>query len=102
MDHSDTNESATEGLEDESPEEVYQERTPFQNATLSTRRVSTRKSAQIKVFYEHHLVPLTIDSGAEVSMIRTSFAKYIGAPVKRTTQRALQADEVTPSWKGMT
>ena len=28
-------------------------------------------------------------------MIRTSFGKYIGALIKRTTQRVLQADEFT-------
>ena len=68
---------------------------PLPKTRLSTCQVSTRKSAQIKVFYEHHPIHQTIDSGAEVSMIRTSFAKYIGAPIKSTTQRALQADGVT-------
>ncbi|KAK3085124.1 hypothetical protein FSP39_024755 [Pinctada imbricata] len=62
----------------------------------SSRRVSTIKSAQIKVFYQHHPVHLTIDSWAEVSMIKASFAEYIGAPISKTRQNALQADGVTP------
>ncbi|KAK3100661.1 hypothetical protein FSP39_023313 [Pinctada imbricata] len=62
----------------------------------SSRRVSTIQSAQIKVFYQHHPVHLTIDSGAEVSMIKASFAEYIGAPISKTRQNALQADGVTP------
>lgn len=67
-----------------------------QNVTLSTCHVSTIKSAQIKVLYEHHPVHLAIiDSGTEVSMIMTSFAKYIGASIKRMTHRALQVYGVT-------
>ena len=62
----------------------------------SSCRVSTIKSAQIKVFYQHHPVHLTIDSGAEVSMIKASFAEYIGLPISKTRQNALQADGVTP------
>ena len=62
----------------------------------SSRRVSTIKYAQIKVFYQHYPVHLTIDSGAEVSMIKTSFAEYIGLPIAKTRQNALQIVGVTP------
>lgn len=48
------------------------------------------------MFSEHHPVHLTIDSDVEVSMIRTYFANYISASIKRMAQRALQVDRVTP------
>lgn len=62
----------------------------------STRRVSTIRSIQIKAFYEHHPVYLTIDSGAEINMIRTTLAESIGAPIRQTIQHAFQADGLTP------
>ena len=96
MDHATVEDSATEESEGELVEEADLGRTLPQNGVTTTRRVSTLKSAQIKAFYKHHPVQLTIDSGAEVSMITTSFAKHIGAPIKRTSQRALQADGRTP------
>ena len=62
----------------------------------TVRRVSTRKSPQIKVFYDGNPLRITIDSGAEISMIKTSIATHIGAIIKKTTQSALQADGFTP------
>ena len=38
---------------------------------------------------------LTLDTGAETSMIKASVARAIGAPIVKTTQQALQADGVT-------
>lgn len=65
---------------------------------ISTRRVRAIKFAQIKAFYEYHLlvVYLTIDAGAEFNMIRTAFAESISTPIRQTTQHALQADGMTP------
>lgn len=62
----------------------------------TTRRVSTKQSPQMKVFHHHHTLNITLDTGAEISMIKTSVAEYIGANIKKTSQHALQADGVTP------
>ncbi len=62
----------------------------------TTHRVSTKQSPHLKVFYNHHAVHLTLDTGAETSMIKTSVAKQIGANIKKTKQTALQADGITP------
>ena len=62
----------------------------------TTHRVSTKQSPHLKVFYNHHAVHLTLDTGAETSMIKTSVAKQIGANIQKTKQTALQADGITP------
>ena len=59
-------------------------------------RVSTKCSPHLKVFYNHHALQLTLDTGAETSMIKASIAKQIGAPILKTKQTALQADGITP------
>ncbi len=63
---------------------------------LSGRRVSTKCSPHLKVFYNHHALQLTLDTGAETSMIKASIAKQIGATILKTKQTALQADGITP------
>lgn len=68
----------------------------YSSTIPSTRRVTTIKSAQIEALYEQHPVYLAIDSSAEINMIRTAFAESIGAPIRQTTQHALQADGMTP------
>ena len=60
------------------------------------RRISTKQSPQIKVFCKHFPLQLILDSGAEISMTKTSVGNYISAPIQKTNQKALQADGVTP------
>lgn len=62
----------------------------------ASRRVMTKQSPHFKAFYNHHPVELTLDTGAEISMIKTSVAQYIGAVIKKSNQTALQADGITP------
>lgn len=82
-----------EHISDSSDEEL-----PMHNlrTVSSIRHVMTNQSPHFKVFYKHYPVHITLDSGAEISMIKTSVAHYIGAPIKKTKQTALQADGVTP------
>ncbi|CAB3986542.1 Retrovirus-related Pol poly from transposon opus, partial [Paramuricea clavata] len=59
-------------------------------------RVSTKQSPHLKVFHNHHAVQLTLDTGAETSMIKSSIAQQIGATIQKTKETALQADGITP------
>ena len=58
----------------------------------SSRRVQVKQSPFFNVFYSHHPLKITIDSGAETNMIRESVAKQIGAHITKSSQLALQAD----------
>ena len=59
----------------------------------TSRRVCTKQSPYLKVFYEHQPVIVTLDSGAKISMIKaSSTASLIGASIKKSNQSALQAD----------
>lgn len=62
----------------------------------SSRRVVTKQSPTLRVFHKHHPLVLTLDTGAEISMIKASVAHMIGAKVNKSNQTALQADGVTP------
>ena len=62
----------------------------------TSRRVSTKQSPYLKVFHKHHPLHITLDSGAEISMIKHSVTSHIGASIKKSNQSALQADGVTP------
>ena len=62
----------------------------------SARLVNTKQSPSMKAYYNAFPVKLTLDSGAEVNMIKASVAQYIGAPITKSKQGALQADGVTP------
>ena len=62
----------------------------------ASRRVSTKKSPTMKAFFKHHPLTVTLDTGAELSMIKHSVAQGIGATIKPTTQNAIQADGSTP------
>ena len=66
------------------------------NARTVSRRVSTKQSPHFKAFYKYHPLRLTLDTGAETSMIKSSVARSIGAPTNQSSQHALQADAVTP------
>ncbi len=48
---------------------------------LSSRRVQVKQSPFLNVFYSHHPLKITIDSGAETNMIRESVAKQIKAHI---------------------
>ena len=63
---------------------------------LVSRRVSTKQSPHFKAFYKHYLIQLSLDTGAETSMIKSSLAHSIGAPIMKSSQQALQADGLTP------
>ena len=83
--------------------EYSSESSPVINLTSSTHRVQINKSPFIHMHYKHHTVKLTLDSGAETNMIKESVAKYINAPMKRSSQTAIQADGTSPlSIKGET
>lgn len=60
--------------------------------TTSARRVHVDESPYMDVFYLHHCVRLTLDSGATGNMISASATKRLGLDVKRSTQSAKQAD----------
>ena len=65
-------------------------------ARTVSRRVSTKQSPHFKAFYKHHPLRLTLDTGAETSMIKSSVARSIGATIVKSSQQALQADGMTP------
>ena len=89
------------GTEPEEPSSDYEvEATPddshsYRVKSSPTNRVSVKQSPHLKAFFDHHPLLLTLDTGAETSMIKTSVAKAIGASIQKTTQKALQADGVT-------
>ena len=63
---------------------------------VSTRLVSTKQSPHFKAFYKQYPVKITLDSGAEISMIKSSVAQHIGTVITKSNQSALQADGITP------
>ena len=60
------------------------------------RRVITRKSPYMNVFYNEVPTRLCLDSGAESNLMSKRFAIYIQVDIKPTRQGAVQADESTP------
>ena len=60
------------------------------------RRVLTRRSPYMNVFYNEIPVRLCLDSGAESNLMSHRFAIYIEVAVEPTRQGAVQADESTP------
>ena len=85
---SDEHQSETE------PEECYPSHDPRVKSVAL--RVSTKQSPHLKVFYNHHAINLTLDTGAETSMIKSSTANKIGAIIHKTKQTVLQADGINP------
>ena len=69
---------------------------PLSQAAPVTRRVNVSESPFLHAFYCHHPLHLTIDTGAETNMLRTSLARHMGALVTKISQTALQADGHTP------
>ncbi|CAG2247526.1 unnamed protein product [Mytilus edulis] len=95
----------TEVGDSESEDNVDNEQVSFLNDNVgpsklrvvsALRRVSTKQSPYFKAFYKHFPLELTLDTGAEVSMIKASSADYIGVTIKKSNHSALQADGVTP------
>lgn len=66
------------------------------NHNTVARRVNVTKSPYLHVFFNHHPLRLTIDTGAETNMMKASLATYIGAKISKSSQLALQADGFTP------
>ena len=69
---------------------------PVHSRSDSIRRVQTSKSPHLLAFCGHHPVRLTLDSGAEVNLIRSSLTRELGVAVQKTSQTALQADGHSP------
>ena len=81
-------------VDDQESTEV--EQSTYNPCVISSRRVSTKQSPYMKVFYKHHPLLVTLDTGAEINMIKHSVAQFIGATIHKSNQSALQADGVTP------
>ena len=80
---------------DEPDDSIFKPNTQKEPANL-TRRVGIRQSPYIHAFYNHHMLEIVLDTGAETNMIKAAVARYIGAKVKQSRQTALQADGRTP------
>ena len=61
-----------------------------------SRHVDAKQSPTFRAFYKHDVVNIMLDTGAEVTLIRQCVAQYLGLKVKKTSQKAFQADGVTP------
>ena len=68
----------------------------FTSERSVSRRVSTKQSPHFKAFYKHYPVQLTLDTGEETSMIKSSLVRSIGAPITKSSQQAFPADGLTP------
>ena len=53
------------------------------SARSVSRHVSTIQSPH---FYKHYPIQLTLHTGAETSMIKSSLARSIGAPIMKSSQ----------------
>lgn len=93
--HDYENEPALEDISTSPPQVPYEYDLPTGHHTV-TRRVNVTQSPYLHVFFNHHPLRLTIDTGAETNMIKASLASYIGAKITKSSQLALQADGRTP------
>ena len=57
--------------------------------------MTTKQSPHFKEFYRQYPVKITLDTGAEISMIKASAAQHIGTVIKKSNQSALHADGIT-------
>ena len=62
---------------------------PFPSARIVSRRVSTKQFHYFNAYYRHHPLNLTLDTGAETSMIKASVTRSIDAPIMKTSQHGL-------------
>ena len=60
------------------------------------RRVQVKQSSYLDTFYKQYPIRVTIDSGAETNLLKSSVAQRVGAKITPSTQTALQADGSTP------
>ena len=67
------------------------------SAHTVSHHVCSEQWPHFKVFYKHYLLRITLDTGAKTSMIKSSVAHSIGAPIEQSSQQALQADGMTSS-----
>ena len=58
--------------------------------------MNTKQSPHFEAFYKQYPVKITLDTGAETSMIKASVAQHIGTAIKKSNQSALHADGITP------
>ena len=58
--------------------------------------MSTKQSPHFKAFYKQYPVKITLDTGAEISMIKASVAQHFGTVFRKSNQSALHADGITP------
>ena len=56
------------------------------------RRVPVVPSPYMDVYFKHHVIRITIDSGATGNFIRLDVAKRINANIRKNTQKSHQAD----------
>ena len=63
------------------PESIMGDSFHNYRVTSTTRRVCTKRSPHLKVFYHHHVLQLILDTGAEISMIKASTARQVGATI---------------------
>ena len=59
-------------------------------------RIQTRQSPYLDMFYAHHPVRVTIDSGATGNMIRHTVIQHLGCQVAPSSQSVHQADGSSP------
>ena len=59
-------------------------------------RIQTRQSPYVDMFYDHHPVRITIDSGATGNMIRHRTVQRLGCRVADSSQSVHQADGSSP------
>ena len=62
----------------------------------SSRRVKVKRSPYAMMYYNHHPVKVTLDTGAEIDLIKASTAKLLGVPISKSDQMAVQADGQSP------
>ena len=83
---------------DKEPETTVPENSLINQVSIcpSARRVQVNQSPTVKMFYKHFLLTVTLDTGAELNMIKEAAAQKIGAPIVKINQVALQADGKSP------
>ena len=59
-------------------------------------RIQTCQSLYLDMFYSHHPVPITIDSGAKGNMIRHTLVQHHGCHMTSSSQSVHQADGSSP------
>ena len=60
------------------------------------KRVQVGISPWFNVFHNHQSLKITVDSGAQINMIRDSVARSLNAKICKSSQQAFQADGSTP------